>query len=82
MEKTIFIQTDENRISTAEIELLAGALGGIILVKQEDKIIGSVIYDSKYVCWHVETFYDKRVFETLRDLIVAFPEYKFIYLEE
>lgn len=82
MEKTIFVQTDENRISTAEIELLAEDLGGIILVKQEDKIIGSVIYDSRYVCWHIETFYDKRVFETLRDLIFTFPKYKFIYLEE
>ena len=82
MEKTIFVQTDENRISTAEIELLAGDLAGIILVKQEDKIIGSVIYDSKYDYWHIETFYDKTVFETLSDLIVAFPKYKFVYLEE
>ena len=82
MEKTIFVQTDENRISTAEIELLAGDSYGIILVKQEDKIIGSVIYDSRYDRWHIETFYDKTVSETLSDLIVAFPKYKFVYLEE
>lgn len=82
MEKTIFVQTDESLISTDEIDLLAGDLGGIILVKEESKIIGSVIYDSKYDYWHIETFYDKTVFETLRDLIVAFPKYKFVYLEE
>ena len=82
MEKTIFVQTDENLISTAELEPFSNDLEGIILVYVETKLIGSVIYSSRLHCWLMETFYDRISYDSLDKLIEAYPSYKFIYLEE
>lgn len=82
MKKTIFIQTDENIISTAELEIYPDVMGGIILVHDETKLIGSVIYSSKLMCWLLETFYDRTSYNSLSELLHAFPKYKFVYVEE
>lgn len=82
MEKTIFVQTDENLISTAELEAFSNDLEGIILVYIGARLIGSVIYSTRLHSWLLETFYDRVSYDSLAKLMEAYPSYKFIYLEE
>ena len=83
MEKIIRLPEDNTIISSKELDSLnsAGEYEGIILVKDEYGLIGSVhALDEDY--WHFETFSIAQKFDSLEEIIIAYPAYTFIYVTE